>query len=193
MTERLQQLRLLEAILFASAEPMTGPELRARLPDGDLADLLPALAAQYEARGVNLVERDGRWAFRTAPDLAPRLADFAVQPNRISRAAVETLAIIAYHQPVTRSEIESVRGVATSKGTLDQLIEAGWIKPGKRKEVPGRPLTWITTPAFLDHFGLTSLAALPSRDELKAAGLLDARPAVTAANDSSEAADDEPA
>lgn len=190
MTDRVQQLRLLEAILFASAEPVGWPELRARLPDADLPDLVRELALQYEARGVNLVERDGRWAFRTAPDLAARLADYAVQPNRISRAAVETLAIVAYHQPVTRSEIEAIRGVAASKGTLDQLIEAGWIRPGRRKEVPGRPLTWVTTPAFLDHFGLTSLGALPSRDELRAAGVLDKRPAVAVAADSPEPADD---
>ena len=193
MADRAQQLRLLEAILFASAEPVGAPELHARLPAADLSDLIGELVGQYAHRGVNLVERDGRWAFRTAPDLAAKLSDLSVQPTRVSRAAVETLAIIAYHQPVTRSEIEAIRGVATSKGTLDQLIEAGWVRPGKRKEIPGRPLTWVTTPEFLDHFGLTNLAALPSREELKAAGLLDARPAITVAPEHHERGDDDQA
>ena len=177
--ERNQRLRLLEAMLFASADPMDEAALAKHLGEApDLADLLAELQHLYQHRGVNLVCAEGRWVFRTAPDLAQYLrVDVEVQ-TKLSRAGIETLAIIAYHQPVTRAEIESIRGVATSKGTVDLLLEAGWIKPGKRRETPGRPLTWLTTPAFLDHFGLTSLRDLPGMDDLRAAGLLDARPAI---------------
>ncbi|MEA1652315.1 SMC-Scp complex subunit ScpB [Nitrospirillum sp. BR 11164] len=177
---RAEQLRLVEAVLFASAEPVEEAALAARLGEGaDLRGLLDELQAHYSHRGVHLVAAAGRWAFRTAPDLAPLLQRETEVTSRLSRAAVETLSIIAYHQPVTRAEIESIRGVATSKGTLDILMEAGWIKPGRRRETPGRPLTWLTTPAFLDHFGLESLRDLPGVDDLRAAGLLDARPAIT--------------
>lgn len=173
-------LRLLEAMLFASAEPLPERALAARLPEGTpCRELLNELQAAYAGRGVNLVQREDRWAFRTAPDLAQRLRIEQKVTRRLSRAAVETLAVIAYHQPVTRHEIEEIRGVALSKGTLDILLEAGWIRPKGRRQAPGRPVTWVTTEAFLDHFGLENREALPGLEELKAAGLLDARPAVT--------------
>lgn len=174
-----QHLRLIEAVLFASAEPVDERSLAARLPeDADVEAILLELQAIYAERGVNLVRRDGRWAFRTAPDLAASLAVEVAVERKLSRAAVETLAIIAYHQPVTRAEIEEIRGVALSRGTLDVLFEAGWVRPRGRKRTPGRPVLWATTEAFLDHFGLTALDDLPGLDDLKAAGLLDARPAL---------------
>jgi segregation and condensation protein B len=172
-------IRLIEALLFASAEPMPEKSLARHFPGGvDPRPLLERLRGDYAGRGVNLVERDGAWAFRTAADLADRLRIERASVRKLSGAAVETLAVIAYHQPVSRAEIETIRGVATSRGALDVLIEANWIKPGQRRETPGRPGTWITTSAFLDHFGLTSLADLPGVEELKVAGLLDKRPAI---------------
>ena len=172
-------MRLLEAILFACAEPVEEKALRARLPEGtDLLAALHTLEKLYENRGVLLTRTGDAWAFRTAPDLAASLQWAKTVQRRPSRAALETLAIIAYHQPVTRAEIESIRGVATNKGTLDVLMEAGWVKPGRRKEVPGRPLTWVTTPAFLDHFGIAALTDLPGLEDLRASGLLDKRPAI---------------
>ncbi len=172
--DRFELLRRLEAMLFASAEPLADTELAARLPEGtDLAGLIDELRGHYAGRGVNLVRRGKGWAFRTAPDVAPFLKLERTIPRKLSRAAVETMAIIAYQQPVTRAEIEEIRGVALSRGTLDILLEAGWIKPKGRRRVAGRPVTWGTTEAFLDHFGLESLDALPGVDELKAAGLLD--------------------
>ena len=177
MSDRVQQLRLVEALLFAAAEPLTEPALRARLgPEADLPELLRALAANYEGRGVNLVRLAGGWAFRTADDLAEALRVERPVLRKLSRAAVETLAIVAYHQPVTRAEIEEIRGVGLAKGTLDTLIEAGWVRPRGRRISPGRPLLWVTTPGFLAHFGLDSLADLPAIDELRAAGLLDLTP-----------------
>jgi segregation and condensation protein B len=174
------QLRLLEALIFASAEPLDERTLADRLGVGaDLGGLLAELRQDYAERGINLVCTAGRWSFRTAPDLAEKLRVDAEVQRKLSRATVETLAIIAYHQPVTRAEIESIRGVATSKGTLDILMEAGWVRPGKRRETPGRPLTWITTDGFLDHFGLESLRDLPNLEDLKASGLLDSRPVLT--------------
>lgn len=174
-----QSLRLLEAILFACAEPVDEKALAARLPEGaNVLALLRALGSHYENRGVHLVETNGAWAFRTAPDLAESMQWARTVQRKPSRAALETLAIIAYHQPVTRAEIESIRGVATNKGTIDVLMEAGWIKPGRRKDVPGRPLTWVTTPEFMDHFGISALTDLPGLEDLKASGLLDKRPAI---------------
>lgn len=174
-----KNFRLLEAILFASAAPQSTNALRERMPpDADVGGLLMELRKQYEGRGVNLVETENAWAFRTALDLAADLQTEKEIQRKLSRAAAETLAIIAYHQPVTRAEIENIRGVATSKGTLDSLMEMGWIKPGRRRETLGRPLTWVTTGGFLDHFSLESLTDLPGMDELKAAGLLDRRPAI---------------
>lgn len=181
MTAELEHLRLIEAILFATAEPLDERTLGERLPEGvDVAELLAELQAQYAPRGVNLVSRGGKWAFRTASDLAGQLVIEQTQTRRLSRAAIEVLAIIAYNQPITRAEIEEVRGVALSKGTLDLLFEAGWIRPKGRRRTPGRPLQWATSDAFLDHFGLESLEDLPNLKELKAAGLLDTRPAADA-------------
>jgi segregation and condensation protein B len=174
------ELRLLEALIFASAEPLDQRTLADRLGGGvDIGRLLAELKQDYAGRGIDLVRTAGRWSFRTAPDLAEKLRVDAEVQRKLSRATVETLAIIAYHQPVTRAEIEGIRGVATSKGTLDILMEAGWVRPGKRRETPGRPLTWITTDGFLDHFGLESLRDLPNLEDLKASGLLDPRPVLT--------------
>lgn len=171
--------RILEALLFASPEPLSVRDLHERMPDGaDVGGLLMDLQAHYKGRGVELLEKDGVWAFRTAADLGDMLRVERVERRKLSRAAMETLAIIAYHQPVTRAEIENIRGVATHKGTLDTLMEMGWIKPGRRRESPGRPLTWVSTSAFLDHFSLEALTDLPGMDEMKASGLLDRRPAI---------------
>ena len=179
MSGRQRQLRLLEALLFAAPEPVGEDELAQRLgPDAEIAPLLRDLAASYAERGVNLVRLAGGWTFRTAPDLAADLRTERMLPRKLSRAAVETLAIVAYHQPVTRAEIEAIRGVALARGTLDRLMEAGWVRPAGRRESPGRPLNWATTPSFLAHFGLDSLRELPGIDELRAAGLLDIGPAV---------------
>ena len=181
MSVELEHLRLVEAMLFASAEPLDERALGERLPPGlDIGELLAELQRQYAPRGVNLVNRGGKWAFRTAADLAGQLVIEQTQTKRLSRAAIEVLAIIAYNQPITRAEIEEVRGVALSKGTLDLLFEAGWIRPRGRRRTPGRPLQWATSDAFLDHFGLESLEDLPNLKELKAAGLLDTRPAADA-------------
>ncbi len=176
-----ENIRILEALLFAGAEPLDEAALLARVPGcSDLGAMLTTLQDHYRDRGVHLVKSGNRWAFRTAPDLAGALRIEQTVQRRLSRAAIETLAVIAYHQPVTRAEIEEIRGVSQSRGTLDVLLEAGWVKPGRRRQTPGRPLTWLTTDALLDHFGLENLKELPGLDELKATGLLDARPAVQA-------------
>jgi segregation and condensation protein B len=173
------QLRLLEALLFASPLPLSEAELAERLGlETDVAALLQDLGASYAERGINLVRLAGGWTFRTAPDLAPFLISERPVSRKLSRAAVETLAIIAYHQPVTRAEVEAIRGVALARGTLDRLLEAGWVRPRGRRDSPGRPLTWATTPAFLAHFGLGDVTELPGLEELRAAGLLDLGPAV---------------
>jgi segregation and condensation protein B len=167
-------MRAVEAVLFAAGEPMTPDEIAAHVGEGVGVEVaLGALAADYAGRGVNLVERGGRWHFQTAGDLAHLLRREREEPRRLSRAAIETLAIVAYHEPVSRAEIEAIRGVQISKGTLDVLMEAGWVRPAGRREVPGRPLTYATTPAFLSHFGLETRRDLPGIDDLKAAGLLD--------------------
>ncbi|MDB5358768.1 MAG: scpB [Rhodospirillales bacterium] len=182
--DRERALRLIEALLFASERPMGDAELQARLPETlVLEELLDALRGHYRFRGINLVRAAGGWTFRTAPDLAGLLAHETVQARKLTRAQIETLAIIAYHQPVTRAEVEEIRGVTLAKGTLDLLMEAGWVMPKGRRETPGRPATWVTTDGFLLHFGLDSLRDLPNIDELKAAGLLDARPASTMGED----------
>lgn len=174
--ERRQALRMTEALLFASAEPLSADDIAGRLSEGaDVNGLLRQLQDLYAERGVHLVQVAGKWSLRTAPDLSFLLSRHAVEQKRLSRAAMETLAIIAYHQPVTRAEIEQIRGVATSKGTLDLLLEATWIRMRGRRRAPGRPVTYGTTDAFLSHFGIDTVADLPGVDELKGAGLLDSR------------------
>jgi segregation and condensation protein B len=175
-----QELRRLEAMLFAATEPVAEANLANRLPEGcDVPALLAQLSGHYEGHGINLASVAGRWAFRTAPDLADTLEIEINVSRKLSRAAVETLAIIAYHQPVTRGDIEEIRGVALSKGTLDVLLEIGWIRPVGRRRTPGRPVTWGTASDFLDHFNLNELGDLPGVDEMKAAGLMDTRPVRT--------------
>ena len=174
-------LKITEALLFASAEPLTERVLANRLPeDADIKGLLKALRLIYADRGVNLVRSGASWAFRTSPELADYLNKEVEVARKLSRAAIETLAIVGYHQPVTRAEIEEIRGVSISKGTLDVLMEEEWIKPRGRRQKPGRPLQWGTTDSFLDHFGLETIRELPGVDELKAAGLIDASPAINA-------------
>ncbi len=172
--ERERHKRMLEAILFAAEAPVGVEMLRRRMPEGaDVVALLAALEADFAERGVNLVRVAGKWRFQTAPDVAPVLRESRVEPQKLSKAALETLAIIAYHQPATRAEIEAVRGVAVSKGTLDHLLEIGWARPRGRRRSPGRPVVYVTTDAFLEHFGLDGLEDLPGKADLKAAGLLD--------------------
>jgi segregation and condensation protein B len=190
VTERAQQLRLLEALLFAAAEPLGEETLSRHLSENaDVPALLSELAESYDGRGVNLVRLAGGWAFRTAPDLAPKLRMERPVARKLSRAAVETLAVIAYHQPVTRGEIEQIRSVALGKGTIDVLMEAGWVRPKGRRATPGRPLLWVTTPGFLVHFGLASVDDLPGLEELRASGLLDLAP-IALAEPGPEAAGD---
>jgi segregation and condensation protein B len=176
--ERAEELRILEALLFAAEEPLDEKALVARLPAGvDVHALLLQLQQEYEPRGVNLVRVGGKWSLRTAGDLAWLLTRETVVTKKLSRAAIETLAIVAYHQPVTRAEIEEIRGVTTSKGTLDVLLETGWIRLRGRRKAPGRPVTYGTTEAFMSHFGLDALADLPGIEELKGAGLIEVLPA----------------
>ena len=173
--DRSHHLRIIEALLFAASEPLSTEQLSAALPEGaDLVALLADLKANYANRGVNVVQVSGKWALRTAADLSFLLRREAVEQKRLSKAALETLAIIAYHQPVTRAEIEETRGVAISKGTLDILLEIGWVRMRGRRRTPGRPVTYGTTPAFLSHFGLNEIGDLPGMQELRGAGLLDA-------------------
>jgi segregation and condensation protein B len=172
--ERAEELRILEALLFAAEEPLDEKTLGSRLPAGvDLRSLLAQLQNEYATRGVNLVRVAGKWALRTASDLAWLLTREAVVSRKLSRAAIETLSIVAYHQPVTRAEVEEIRGVTTSKGTLDVLLETGWVRLRGRRKAPGRPVTYGTTEAFLSHFGLEALTDLPGLDELKGAGLIE--------------------
>ena len=180
MSELFQyHLRLLEALLFASENPIPEKVIADRLPEGvDIQTLLRKLTAMYKNRGVNLVKAGKNWAFRTAPDVRAQLVVEKEMTRKLSRAAVETLAIVAYHQPITRAEIEEIRGVSVSRGTLDVLLEAAWIRPRGRRRTPGRPVTWGTTESFLDHFGLEGLDDLPGLDDLKASGLIDKRPAI---------------
>lgn len=177
MTVDRDHVRIVEALLFAAAEPLDLGTISQRLPKGvDVTVVLAALAEDYRGRGVEPVQVNGKWLFRTAPDLADALAEHRVTPRKLSRAAVETLSIIAYHQPITRAEIEELRGVAVSKGTMDVLMETSWVRPRGRRQTPGRPVTYGTTDDFLIHFGLTNLNDLPGIDELKATGLLSAEP-----------------
>ena len=182
-----QEIRIVEALLFAATEPVGTDFLMERLPAGtDIGVVLEHLQKLYEGRGVNLTRVAGKWLLRTAEDLSPHLRIERKISRKPSRAAIESLAIIAYHQPVTRGEVEEIRGVSASKGSFDVLLEAGWIKPVGRRRTPGRPTTWGTTPNFLKEFGLESLADLPGIDELKASGLLDTRPASTIIGDTGE-------
>ena len=175
-TARPEEFRLLEALLFAASEPLDEKTLAKRLPEGtDVAATLAQLQAEYSMRGVNLVCIAGKWTFRTAGDLSWLLTREAIESKKLSRAAIETLAIVAYHQPVTRAEIEEIRGVSTSKGTLDVLLETGWVRLRGRRKAPGRPVTYGTNEAFLSHFGLEALGDLPGLEELKGSGLLDGR------------------
>ena len=174
VADRHQRLRILEALLFAASEPLDEAKLGSHLKDGgDIAVLLAELQSAYASRGINLIKVAGKWAFRTAEDLGYLLERHALEERRLSKAALETLAIIAYHQPVTRAEIEEIRGVTTSKGTLDVLMETSWIRPRGRRRAPGKPVTYGTTEDFLIHFGLDSIKDLPGLAELKGAGLLD--------------------
>ncbi len=173
MTPPDDAVRAVEALLFAASEPMSVDSMRAYVGDIDVRGALARLAQDYAGRGIALVRRGERWHFETAPDLAHLLRRDRDEVRRLSRAGIETLAIIAYHEPVTRAEIEAIRGVQTAKGTLDVLMEAGWVRPAGRREVPGRPLAYATTPGFLAHFGLESRRDLPGIDDLRAAGLLD--------------------
>lgn len=189
-----EHARAIEAILFASAEPVSEDDLRSRVQAGvDVPAVLTEIERLYAGRGVNLVRVAKGWAFRTAPDLAALMTREIVEQRRLSRAALEMLAIIAYHQPVTRSEIEEIRGVATSKGTLDLLMEMGWVRISGRRQVPGRPVTFSTTDVFLEHFSLERISDLPGVEELSAAGLLDrtARPEPVAEEDADVQDDDE--
>lgn len=171
---RADELRLLEALLFAAGEPLDEATLSRQLPDGvEIKDALARLKAEYSTRGVNLVKIGRKWTFRTADDLSWLLTKNVTETRKLSRAAIETLAIVAYHQPVTRAEIEEIRGVATAAGTLDVLLKTGWIRPRGRRKAPGRPITYGTNEEFLSHFGLEEVADLPGLDELKGAGLLE--------------------
>ena len=172
-----EQERMVEAMLFASPAPLTIAEMGKRMPHGsDPAEAVQHLKKRYEGRGVTLLRVGDAWAFRTAGDLGFLMARERVEARKLSRAAIETLAIVAYHQPVTRAEIEEIRGVSVSRGTVDLLLDLGWIKLGRRKMTPGRPVTFVTTPEFLDHFGLEATRDLPGLKELRATGLLDNRP-----------------
>ncbi len=172
-----EQERMIEAVLFASAEPVTIKELEARMPHGcDAAEAMVHLTRRYEGRGVQVMKIGDAYALRTAPDLGFLMQKETVEVRKLSRAAIETLAIIAYHQPVTRAEIEEIRGVSVSRGTVDQLLELEWIRFGRRKMTPGRPVTFVVTDTFLDHFGLENARDLPGLKELRSAGLLENRP-----------------
>jgi segregation and condensation protein B len=196
VNERAEELRILEALLFAADAPLDEKILAARLPAGaDVCALLLQLQSEYALRGVNVVRVGGKWSLRTAGDLAWLLTRETVVTKKLSRAAVETLAIVAYHQPVTRAEIEDIRGVSTSKGTLDVLLETGWIRLRGRRKAPGRPVTYGTTEAFMSHFGLDAITDLPGLDELKGAGLVEkslpAGFAIPVPSDDPELRDDE--
>lgn len=187
-----EQERMVEAVLFASAEPVTVRDLEQRMPHGcDAGQALEHLRGRYEGRGVRVVRVGEAWAMRTAPDLGFLMQKETVETRKLSRAAIETLAIIAYHQPCTRAEIEEIRGVSVSRGTIDQLIEMEWVRLGRRRMTPGRPVTFVVTPVFLDHFGLESARDLPGLKELRAAGLLENRPPPGAMPIGDERADDE--
>ena len=181
-TER--DIKIIEAILFASNEPVSEDDLREKITNkSNFDEYLTNIQKFYQTRGINLIKTGSKWSFRTSSDLIDDLTIFKQQKRKISRAALETLAIIAYHQPITRSEIENIRGVQMGRGSIDHLLEIGWIKPGARKNIPGKPTLWSTTDMFLEHFGLESLSSLPNKDELKASGFLDKRAAIATITD----------
>ena len=191
-SEAARNMRVLEALLFAADEPLGVAALTEPLAgESSPLPLLEKLAETYATRGVNLCQVAGGWSFRTAPDLAEDLTVYRKVKRRLSRAALETLAIIAYHQPITRAEVEDVRGVALSRGTLDQLLEAGWVKPKGRRRTPGRPVTWVTTDGFLSHFSLADLGDLPGVEELKSAGMLDPQGPLPGGEELFEGADED--
>ncbi|PPR53231.1 MAG: hypothetical protein CFH12_00820 [Alphaproteobacteria bacterium MarineAlpha5_Bin2] len=176
-----RDIKIIEAILFASSEPVSEDDLREKITNkNNFNEYLINIQKFYEVRGINLIKTGSKWSFRTSSDLIDDLTIFKQQKRKLSRAALETLAIIAYHQPITRSEIENIRGVQMGRGSIDHLLEIGWIKPGARKNIPGKPTLWSTTDIFLEHFGLENLSNLPNKDELKASGFLDKRAAIAA-------------
>ena len=179
-----KDIKLLEAILFASGEPVLENDLKEKIKDKkNLSNFLKELKEFYKDRGINLLKTGNKWSFRTSDDLSNDLTIFKVQKRKISRAALETLSIIAYQQPITRSEIENIRGVQMGRGSIDHLMEIGWIKPSGRKNIPGKPTMWSTTELFIEHFGLNDLSDLPSKEELKASGFLDKRAAIATISD----------
>ena len=179
-----KDLKLLEAILFASSEPVEERDLKEKIDKGEnLKNLLNELQKFYASRGINLIKTGDKWSFRTSPDLSSELTIFKTQKRKLSRAALETLSIVAYQQPITRSEIENIRGVQMGRGSIDHLMEIGWIKPSGRKNIPGKPTLWSTTDLFIEHFGLNDLSDLPSKNELKASGFLDKRAAIATISD----------
>ena len=181
-TER--DIKIIEAILFASNEPVSEDDLREKITNkSNFDEYLTNIQKFYQTRGINLIKTGSKWSFRTSSDLIDDLTIFKQRKRKIARAALETLAIIAYHQPITRSEIENIRGVQMGRGSIDHLLEIGWIKPGARKNIPGKPTLWSTTDMFLEHFGLESLSSLPNKDELKASGFLDKRAAIATITD----------
>ena len=179
-----RDIKIIEAILFASSEPVSEDDLREKITNkNNFNEYLINIQKFYEVRGINLIKTGSKWSFRTSSDLIDDLTIFKQQKRKLSRAALETLAIIAYHQPITRSEIENIRGVQMGRGSIDHLLEIGWIKPGARKNIPGKPTLWSTTDIFLEHFGLENLSNLPNKDELKASGFLDKRAAIATISD----------
>ena len=180
----LRDIKIIEAILFASGDPVLENDLKDKVVNKDyFNDYMKDIQKFYELRGINVIKTGSKWSFRTSPDIADDLTIFKEQKRKISRAALETLAIVAYYQPITRSEIENIRGVQMGRGSIDHLMEIGWIKPGVRKNVPGKPSLWSTTDIFLEHFGFENISNLPNKDELKANGFLDKRSAIASITD----------
>ena len=185
-----KDIKLLEAILFASGEPVSETDLKEKIKSRDkIKQYLSDIKEFYEKRGINLIKTGNKWSFRTSEDLIDDLTIFKTQKRKLSRAALETLSIIAYQQPITRSEIENIRGVQMGRGSIDHLMEIGWIKPSGRRNIPGKPTLWSTTELFIEHFGLNDLSDLPNKDELKASGFLDKRAAITTISDLAQTED----
>ena len=182
-----RDIKIIEAIIFASREPVSEDDLKDKIINKNkFKDYMSHINDYYKDRGINLIKTGNKWSFRTSPDLIEDLTIFKEQRRKLSRAALETLAIVAYHQPITRSEIENIRGVQMGRGSIDHLMEIGWIKPGARKQIPGKPTLWSTTDLFLEHFGLENISSLPNKEELKASGFLDKRAAIATISDLAE-------